>query len=136
MQLERSLEAARQEFSSDLDKVNVALAKAEERYRALEARALLDVDRERQRAIKLEKEISTSGDDLQRLNQRHLKELAAAQEVNADLRERLGMLNGQLTQVKEHQKQTSQKLGATERKLVACNSKFLRLQTKRTANKP
>lgn len=128
MQLERSLEAARQEFSSDLDKVNVALAKAEERYRALEARALLDLDRERQRAIKLEKEISKSGDDLQRLNQRHLKELAAAKEINADVREKLGMLNGQITQVKEHQKQTVKKLEITERKLVTCNSKLTQLQ--------
>lgn len=63
-QLELSLEAARKGFSDDLDKINVALAMAEDRYRALEARALLDVDRERQRAIKLEKELSQLSDSL------------------------------------------------------------------------
>lgn len=130
-QLERSLETARQGFSSDLDKVHIALAKAEERYRSLEARSLLEVDRERQRALKLEKDLIQLGGALREQQRQYLKELAAIQKVNSDLKEKLGMLSGQLAQVKEQQKQTVKKLDRTEKKLTACNSKLVRLQVKR-----
>lgn len=116
-QVERSLEAARQGFSNDLDKVNVALIKAEERYRALEARSLIEVDRERQRVIKLEKELAQSGDVLREQQRLHLKELAAAQKANAGLREKLGMLTGQLTQVKLQLRQATLKLSKAEKQL-------------------
>lgn len=130
-QLERSLETARQGFSSDLDKVHIALAKAEERYRSLEAKSLLEVDRERQRALKLEKDLIQLGGALREQQRQYLKELAAIQKVNSDLKEKLGMLSGQLAQVKEQQKQTVKKLDRTEKKLTACNSKLVRLQVKR-----
>jgi len=116
-QSEHSLERARQAFSADLDKVNVALAKAEERYRALESRALLEVDRERQRAGKLEKEIAKRGDSLREQQRQHSKELAAAQKVNSDLREKLGLISGQLSQLKLQQKETAKKLNAVQRTL-------------------
>ncbi len=117
--LDQSLEAARKGFSSDLDKVNIALSKAEERYRALEAKSLLEVDRERQRTVKLEMELNQSGDALRDDKRQHLKELASLQRANSDLRERLGSMNGQLTEVKRQQKETTKKLSLTEKKLAA-----------------
>lgn len=121
-QMECSLEAARQGFSNDLDKVNVALAKAEERYRALESRSLIEVDRERQRVIKLEKELAQSGDVLREQQRLHLKELTAAQKQNAALREKLGILTGQLTQVKLQLRQTTLKLNKAEKQLGKLSS--------------
>ncbi|GBG14792.1 uncharacterized protein NMK_2393 [Novimethylophilus kurashikiensis] len=123
-QLECGLEAARQAFSADLEKVNVALAKAEERYRALEARALLEVDRERQRVVKLEKEFARQGNSLREQQRQHIKELAAAQKMNSDLRERLGVTSGQLTQLKLQQKDTAKKLNATQRSLESCKQRL------------
>lgn len=132
-QLGLALETARQGFSSDLDKLNVVLAKAEERYRALEVKSLLEMDRERQRVIKLEKELKQMGDALREQQRQHLKELAGMQKVNSGLREKLGVLNGQLAQVKEQQKQTVLKLSATEKRLITCSSKLMRLQDQQRA---
>ncbi len=104
-QHERLLEEVRLGFSRDLEKVNVSLAKAEERYRVLEARSLQEVDRERQRARTLEKDI------------------AAVQKINADLREKLGSLQGQLSQVKSQLRQTTTRLTATQNKVISINSR-------------
>jgi chromosome segregation ATPase len=106
-QLARSLEAARQGFSKDLDKVNVALAKAEERYRALEAKSLIEVDRERQHSLNAEKEQI-------KLN----KQLNTSQSANITLMKKLAVLTGQLVQLNQQQKETSKKLSSTERALV------------------
>jgi len=104
--LKRSLEAARQGFSNDLDKVNLALAKAEERYRALEAKSLIEVDRERQHALSVGKELA-------KLN----KLLTASQSTNVTHLKKLGMLTGQLVQLKQQQKEIAKKLSSAERAL-------------------
>jgi hypothetical protein len=96
------------------------LNKAEERYRALEAKSLLEVDRERQRAITLGKDLVKSADALREQQRLHMKELAAAQKVNANQREKLGMISGQLVQLKQLQKETTKKLSIAERTLEQC----------------
>ncbi len=53
--LARSLEDVRSTFSQDLDKLNASLGKAKTQYRSLEKKSLLEIDRERQNIIKLEK---------------------------------------------------------------------------------
>jgi chromosome segregation ATPase len=106
-QLKHSLEASRLGFSKDLDKVNVALAKAEERYRALEAKSLIEVDRERQHALNVEKELI-------KLN----KQLNTSESANITLMKKLAVLTGQLAQLNQQQKETSKKLSSTERALV------------------
>ena len=127
-QLEHGLEAARQAFSTDLDKVNVSLAKAEERYRALEARSLLEVDRERQRSTKLEKELSQLRDVQRKQQQLHNKEIAASHKIHSSLREKLGLLNGQLAVSKRQQNETAKKLNSAQQALVTCK---IRLQAKK-----
>ena len=129
-QLERSIEAARQGFRSDLDKMNVSLTKAEDRYRALEARALLEMDGERQRSIKLEKELGKLGVALREQQKLHLKEMATSQKNNSNLREKIGTLMGQLAQLKQHQREMAKKQSTTERELSNCTMKLIRMQTK------
>lgn len=129
-QLERSIEVARQGLSTDLDKMNVALIKAEDRYKALEARALLEMDGERQRAIKLEKELSNLGDTLRAQQKLHLKEMAASQKINSNLREKIGTLLGQLAQLKLQQREMAKRHSTTERALANCTMKLFRLQAK------
>lgn len=127
-QLEHGLEAARQGFSTDLDKVNVSLAKAEERYRALEARSLLEVDRERQRSTKLENELSQLRNAQREQQRSHNKEMAASHKIHLSLTEKLGLLNGQLALSKRQQKETTKKLNSAQRALKA---REIRLQAKK-----
>ena len=124
--LDRALEEARSGFSDDLDKVNLALIKAEERYRALEVRALLEVDGERQRAIELERELAKLRRALSEQEKRHLKQLAGAQQENTVLREKLGVMSGQFKQLLLQQKETAKKLSATQRSLELCRAKLTR----------
>lgn len=116
--LERGLEAARQGFSADLDKVKVALAMAEERYRALEARSLLEIDRERQLSKKLDKDNSALRAALRDQDRVHMKELSSAQKMISNLRERLGIASGQIRELKQQQRVVARKMASMEMKLL------------------
>lgn len=115
--LERGLEAARRGFSADLDKVNVALAMAEERYRALEARSLLEIDRERQLAKKLEKDNSALRAALGDRDRLYRKELAAAQKMISSFRERLGVASGQIRELKQQHSSMTKQIASLQKKL-------------------
>ncbi len=115
--LERSLEAARQGFSADLDKVNVSLAKAEDRYKALEARSLLNVDQERLRAKALEKEILKLRTVIKDQAELHGKQLTSSQKATSNLRERLGIANGQAHELRQQQRSMTKKIASLEKKL-------------------
>jgi chromosome segregation ATPase len=127
--LERSLEAARAGFSCDLEKLNVSLAKAEERYRALEARSLLEVDRSRQNSSKLEKELNKLRETTRLDQASHQKELSSMQNTVTEQREKIGMLNGQLSMIVSQHKETTKQLRFTERKFEMATNKLLRLQS-------
>jgi DNA repair exonuclease SbcCD ATPase subunit len=116
-QLERALEAARKGFSDDIDKVNVALNKAEERYRALEARSLLETDRERQVAKKLERDNSALRAALRDQDRLHMKELASTQKMISNIREQLGVASGQVRELKRQQRGVARKMASMEKKL-------------------
>src|SRR5471030_1865540 len=58
-QLQRALETARHDFASELDKLRADGRLAQERLKAAETRALLEIDRERQAAARLQKELDT-----------------------------------------------------------------------------
>lgn len=123
-----SLETARNEFSSDLEMMNVSLSKAEERYRLLEAKSLLEVDRARQHVSKLEKEL-TKLRETTKLNQAsQQKELSLLQNNITGQREKIGMLNGQLSIIIPQHREMTKKIGLTEKKLEAATNKLLRLQ--------
>lgn len=115
--LERGLDSARLGFRADLEKVSASLAKAEERYRALEARSLLEVDKERQVAKSLQKEILQLRSEFQKQERLHAKELTTAHKVVANLREQLGIANGQFRELQQHHKLTTKKAVLLEKKL-------------------
>lgn len=127
--LERSLEVARTGFSCDLEKLNVSLTKAEERYRTLEAKSLLEVDRARQQASKLEKELIKLRETTRSDHVSHQKELSSLQNTITEQREKIGMLNGQLSMIVSQHKDTTKQLRLTERKLEMATNKLLRLQS-------
>ena len=95
----------------------MALAMAEERYRALEARSLLEIDRERQLAKKLEKDNSALRVAIGDQDQLHRKELASAQKMISSFRERLGVASGQIRELKQQQRGAARKMDSMQKKL-------------------
>lgn len=94
--LERSLAEARADFAGQLDQIRQAQALSEERHRAAESRALLEIDRERTRAASLEKELAHLRLALDEQADRHRIEAAADQQIIGDQKQRIGVLEGEL----------------------------------------
>jgi chromosome segregation ATPase len=95
-QLQRALEAARHDFASELDKLRADGAQAQERLKAAETRALLEIDRERQAAGRLQKELDTFTRKAEQGSARHRSEVQALQVQVGDLRQQVGVLEGNL----------------------------------------
>jgi hypothetical protein len=94
------LQEARREFTLDLDKLRAASQLADERTVASETRALLEIDRERLIAAKLQKELdavrASSAQALEQAAQRHRQDAAVLQQQIGDQRQHTGLLQGQL----------------------------------------
>jgi chromosome segregation ATPase len=96
---DRELAEVREGFSRDLDKLREAAQRAEERLRASEKRALLEIDRERGAAAKLQKEVDET---TRRAEQRDAEQRRASETMQAqlgDARHQAGVLQGRLDAV-------------------------------------
>jgi len=93
---DRELVEAREGFARDLAKQREAAERAEERLRASEKRALLEIDRERSTATKVQKELdeATRRADRKDIDHRRASEAMQAQLVDARLQ--AGVLLGRL----------------------------------------
>jgi predicted nucleic acid-binding Zn-ribbon protein len=87
--LETALVDARRDFAAELGKLRQSLERSEERAEASEKRALLEIDRERTTAAKLQKEVV----DLH-------KEQARFQNEAAETRQKLGVTEGALQEMR------------------------------------
>ncbi|WP_165105838.1 MULTISPECIES: DNA-binding protein [unclassified Caballeronia] len=94
--LQRALETARQDFASELDKIRSDGKLAQERLKAAETRALLEIDRERQAAARLQKDLDTVTRKAEQGVSRHREEVQKLQGQVGDLRQQLGVLEGKL----------------------------------------
>lgn len=90
------LEEARRDFSVELDKLRAAADLAEERFRASETRALMEIDRERTSAAKLRSELESIRSSAEHSAERHRTEFAALQEQVGNYRQQVGQLEGSL----------------------------------------
>jgi chromosome segregation ATPase len=95
-QLQRALEAARQDFASELDKLRADGTLAQERLKAAETRALLEIDRERQAAARLQKELDAATRKAEQGVSRHRDEEQKLQVQVGNLRQQVGVLEGNL----------------------------------------
>ena len=111
---QQRLTEARKDFATELDKLRAAAALANERFRAAETRALLEIDRERSTAAKLQKELDTARTVANQAVERHRSEVAALQGQVGDLRQKTGMLEGNLQAVCGVMKEA----GAMRRRIV------------------
>lgn len=117
--LAQSLEESRKTFSQDLEKMNVSMRKAEEQYRVLEKKALLELEKGRQDAIKLEKTNSALRSAAKVEQDRFRKENASLQNTISGLSEKIGNLTGRLSELSDQHKDTCNKLKLAEKKLAA-----------------
>lgn len=99
--LEADISAARKDFASELEKLRASLCRAEDRYEAAEKRALLEIDRERTSAAKIQKELVHVRQANADLVQSHRNEVGALQRELGDIRQDLGVAEGSLVKMKE-----------------------------------
>ena len=95
-QLQRALETARHDFASELDKLRADSKGAQERLKAAETRALLEIDRELQTAARLQKELDAATRKAEQVSTRHRDEVQKLQAQVGDLRQQVGVLEGNL----------------------------------------
>lgn len=139
--LETALTDARRDFSRELEKLRQALQRSEERYEAAEKRALLEIDRERTNAAKVQKEIAQVRQQYQDAEERHRTEVAQLQVDLGNARQETGMTQGMLQEMGvrcEHQivelqslrisiVETESKKTLLEQDLSACRGKVAEL---------
>lgn len=114
--LEGSLKSVNNEFSAEFNKLHAALKLSEDKFRKLEARSFIEVDRERQRAYKLESEISELKKALLKEHAVTKSQAAKNQKLVNELRENVGMIKGQLKESQRQQLVASNKLKQIEKK--------------------
>lgn len=101
--LEIELTKGQANFLAQVDKLHDSLKISDQRFRALESKALLDVDRERQRAAMLAKEISRLNQAITKTRLSNNYQLSKQEVLINSLRENIGMLKGQLKESQRHQ---------------------------------
>ncbi|WOD14150.1 DNA-binding protein [Paraburkholderia kirstenboschensis] len=97
---DRELVEVREGFSRDLAKQREAAERAEERLRASEKRALLEIDRERSTATKLQKELDEATRRTDRKDADHRRASEAMQAQLGDARHQAGVLQGHLDAIR------------------------------------
>jgi hypothetical protein len=93
---DRALVQARVDFSGELDKLRSSAELAEERLRAAEKRALLEIERERGVSARSQKELETAARRAEQSETRHRDEIQALQVQLGDARHRVGVMEGSL----------------------------------------
>ncbi|MDQ9172052.1 DNA-binding protein [Oxalobacteraceae bacterium R-40] len=89
-------ESARRYFADEMEKLRIASQLDKERFASSERRFLQEIDRERQAATKLQKELDHARQENARVQNQHRTDLAALQSQVGDLRQQLGGLDGRL----------------------------------------
>lgn len=98
-ELQESLNALQQRFSHELEQQRTASAAAAERYTTETKRLLLEIDRERMNAAKVNKEITTTRTELMEQTQRN----AELEGSMAEIRQQRDQLNKQLIELRAEQ---------------------------------
>ena len=120
--LRAALEEARHEFTVELDKNRADTKLAEVRFQAAEQRALREIDRERTQAAKLQKELDQVRAAASQAADRHQAETTTLHNEVGELRQRIGVLEGNL--------QSSN----AERDRISADSEVLRQQITEAAS--
>lgn len=107
--LENALADARRDFAVELEKLRQALQKSEERHEAGEKRGLLEIDRERTAAAKVQKELAQLRENQIDIAERHRNQVDVLQKELGVARQNAGVAEGTLQEMRAiYQQQTEQ----------------------------
>ena len=93
---DRALVQARADFSGELEKLRGSAELAEERLRAAEKRALLEIERERGVSARSQKEVEAAARRAEQTETRHREEIQVLQTQLGDVRHHAGVVEGNL----------------------------------------
>jgi chromosome segregation ATPase len=113
-----ALVQARADFSEELEKLRASAGLAEERLRATEKRALLEIERERVASARLQKELDAATRRTEQGEARHRGELQAVQAQLADARHQAGVLEGSLVAVRDASAGYARELGLLRQQMT------------------
>jgi len=108
--LEAALAEARREFTSELEKMRLALQLSEERHEASEKRSLLEIDRERTTSVKLQKELTQLRQNNLDAGERHRAEIGQLQHALGEARQNVGIAEGALQEMRISFQQQAEQL--------------------------
>src|SRR5258708_4504241 len=115
----RALVQARADFSRELEKLRSDAELAEERLRAAEKRALLEIERERTIIVRFQKELGARAQELQQSELRQINELKKLEDQLGDARHRAGIVEGNLEAIRDANSAYVLELKALRERLVA-----------------
>lgn len=125
---EAALAEARRDYSNELEKFRQELRRAEERLAADERRALLEIDKERQLAIKARKETELVRQASQEQTERQQVEMVRVQRELAETRQRLGVAEGALTEMRSRHELQIREIELLRQVLVEDKSRMVFLE--------
>jgi len=118
-ELQAALNDAQERFTRELEQQRTVATATTARHAGEIKRALLDVDRERGHAGKLQKEIEQLRREMAGHLDAHRQEVLARQQQIDALRQRSGELEGRVAQLLEQREQQARELDATRQRLEA-----------------
>lgn len=141
--LEAALADARRDFATELEKHRQALERTEKRCGSTEKRALLEIDRERTSAAKMQKELAQSRQYNQDAEERHRTEVARLLVDLGEAQQKCGLAEGMLQELRTLCQQQTDDLillrtaiaesdarkGMLELELAACREDVSRLES-------
>ena len=122
-ELQAALNAAQERFTRELERQRAVATATEERHAGEMKRALLDVDRERGNAGKLQKEIEQLRHEIAGRADVHRQEVLERQQQIDALRQRSGESEGRVAQLLEQREQQTRELDEARQRLEAAAAK-------------
>ena len=116
-ELREALNAAQQRFSQEIEQQRAAAAGIEERHDADMKRVLLDVDRERGTAAKLQKELEQARRAQAEQAELHRQQTAEKHQQAETLRQRAGELEGSVTELRGQRDRLMRDLDSLRKRL-------------------
>jgi hypothetical protein len=116
--LKAALISAREGFGAEITKISNLMDKSEERFRLHESKYLLEIDRFRQKALSLQKDLNKTSVLFKSEQSAHSKEVANLNKENSLLNKGIGLQEGQIESLKLDRTALSKQLKSAEKKLL------------------
>jgi len=126
--LEAALAEARREFTSELEKMRLALQLSEERHEASEKRSLLEIDRERTASARLQKELTQLRQNNLETGERHRAEIAQLQHELGEALQNAGIAEGTLREMRTSFQQQAEQLRSLQTENAERDTRYALLQ--------